>query len=159
MGPESQSPDRRTPGTPGEDAAATSLPSSGRAVTPRDLAALRPVFEECASLSAEAALLAVLVTRLGERERIAIHPADLIEDRSNRLHALEARGELNPKIIGAMLRTLGFTALGRDRRGIKYEIRWEHLWSLDPREVTARRQALNAVSLDGPALLRLLTEE
>ena len=100
----------------------------GRALTPRDLAAQRGAVEGCAFLSAEAALLAVLVARMGEREEIVIHPGDLIDELRGRLDWRDVPGALHPKRIGAWLRRLGFSPVGRDRVGMKYVIHWAHLW-------------------------------
>src|SRR5260370_954370 len=87
--------------------------TAGRAVTPHDLAAQRGYFEACAFLSAEAALLAVLVARIGELEQIVIHPGDLVEELSRRLDWRDVPGALRPKRIGVWLRRLGFAPVGR----------------------------------------------
>jgi len=107
--------------------------TAGRAITPRDLRARLHHLEQCTSLSAEAALLAVLVARIGERECIVIHPGELVA-RSQPPPSLARHAEgPPPRLIGTWLRHLGFSPVGRDRLGMKYEIRWEQLWSWTPR--------------------------
>src|SRR5438552_18466949 len=117
------SPQGSTHPEPAQDAVPVVAGTTGRPVTPHDLFAMRAVFERCASLSAKAAVLAVLVARIGELERIVVHPADLIEDLRQRLHWRDAPEELHPHLVGVWLRQLGFTPAGRDRRGVTYEIR------------------------------------
>jgi hypothetical protein len=149
----------RTPGSdlPGGGPAVSHTP--GRALTPRDLAAQRGAIEACAFLSAEAALLAVLVARIGEREQIVIHPGDLIDELRGRLDWRDVPAALHPKRIGAWLRRLGFSPVGRDRLGVKYEIHWHQLWQLDPRAVSAEGEGLDLLALEGAALVRLLVQE
>src|SRR6266851_8117593 len=125
----------RTPGSDLRDGGPAVSHPPGRALTPRDLAAQRGAVEACAFLSAEAALLAVLVARIGEREQIVIHPGDLLEEVRERLDWRDVPAALHPKRIGAWLRRLGFSPVGRDRLGVKYAIHWDRLWQLDPREV------------------------
>ncbi len=149
----------RTPGSDLRDGGTTVSHTAGRALTPRDLAAQRVGVETCAFLSAEAALLAVLVARIGEREQIVIHPGDLIEEVRARLDWRDVPAALHPKHIGAWLRRLGFSPVGRDRLGVKYEIRWDRLWQLDAREVSAQGEGLDLLALEGSALLRLLVQE
>ncbi len=72
----------------------------GRAITPEDLHALRGLYQECAFLSAEAALLAVLVDRIGTLDRIVVRPAELIEDLRKRLHSRDAPTRLTPHLVG-----------------------------------------------------------
>ena len=139
--------------------AATVSPTAGRAITPRDLRARLHHLEQCTSLSAEAALLAVLVARIGERECIVIHPGELVHDLSRHLHWRDTPKVLHPRLIGTWLRHLGFSPVGRDRLGMKYEIRWEQLWELDPRELSAQGEGLDLFALEGAELLRLLAQE
>src|SRR5260370_36485160 len=80
----------RTPGSDLRDGGPAVSRPPGRALTPRDLAAQRGAGDGCAFLSAEAALLAVLVARMGGREEIAVHPGDLIDELRGRL---DSRGE------------------------------------------------------------------
>jgi hypothetical protein len=101
----------------------------------------------------------VLVARIGEREQIVIHPGDLIDELRGRLDWRDVPGALNPKRIGAWLRRLGFSPVGRDRLGMKYEIHWDHLWQLDPRAVSAEGEGLDLLALEGTALVRLLVHE
>ncbi len=129
----------------------------GRAITPEDLHALRGFYEACAFVSAEAALLAVLVDGIGTLGRLVVHPAELIEDLGKRLHSRDAPTRLTPQLIGGWLRRLGFVPIGRDGRGRKYEIPWAELWEMDPRVLTAA-SGLDLFVLNGPQLLRLLAE-
>jgi len=158
MGRRSRSTNARTPQKKVESGPAPAS-CAGWPITPRDLAAQRPLYEKCASLSPGAALLAVLVAWIGEHERIQIHPVDLQNDLRQRLHWRDRPGSITPELIGTWLRRLGFSRAGRDRRGVKYEIRWEQLWALDPREVSSRWQHLDVFTLDGAELLWLLAEE
>jgi len=130
----------------------------GRTVTPKDLGARRARYEQCAPLSAEAALLAVLVDRMGERERIIVRPGELIEDLRKRLNPRDVRAPLSARLVGSWLRRLGFSAAVRVRRGRAYEIRWDQLWEMDPREVGVA-PALDPHDVSGPQLLRLLAQE
>jgi len=143
----------RTPGSDLRDGGTTVSHTAGRALTPRDLSAQRGYVEACAFLSAEAALLAVLVARIGEREQIVIHPGDLIEEVRERLDWRDVPAALHPKRIGAWLRRLGFSPVGRDRLGVKYEIQWDRLWQLDPRAVSAPGEGLDLFALEGSALV------
>ncbi len=149
----------RTPGLDLRDGGTAVSHTAGRALTPRDLAAQRGCFEECAFLSAEAALLAVLVARIGELEQIVIHPGDLVEELSGRLDWRDVPAALHPRRIGAWLRRLGFAPVGRDRLGVRYEIQWDQLWQLDPRAVSAPGEGLDLFALEGSELLRLLVQE
>jgi len=149
----------RTPGSDLRDGGPAVSRPPGRALTPRDLAAQRGAVEGCAFLSAEAALLAVLMARMGEREEIVIHPGDLIDELRGRLDWRDVPATLNPKRIGAWLRRLGLSPVGRDRLGVKYEIHWDQLWQLDPREVSAEGEGLDLLALEGTALVRLLVHE
>lgn len=137
----------------------TQAGSAGRPLTPRDLAARRRFYEDCASLSPEAALLAVLVEGIGERERIMVRPAELSRDLRRRLHWRDIPGSITAKLIGVWLKSLGFDQVGRGAQGVKYEIRWEHLWALDPREVSARPADFDVHTLGGAELLRMLAVE
>jgi hypothetical protein len=149
----------RTPGSDLRDGSITVAHTAGRALTPHDLSAQRGWIEACAFLGEEAALLAVLVARIGEREQIVIHPGDLIEALRERLDRRDAPAALHPKRIGAWLRRLGFSPVGRDRLGVTYEIHWDHLWELDPRTVSAEGEGLDLLALEGAALVRLLVHE
>ena len=149
----------RTPESDHRDGGPAVSHPPGRALTPRDLAAQRGAVEACAFLSAEAALLAVLVARIGEREQIVIHPGDLIDELRGRLDWRDVPAALNPKRIGAWLRRLGFSPVGRERLGVTYAIHWDHLWQLDPRAVSADGEGLDLLALEGAALVRLLVHE
>jgi len=130
----------------------------GRPVTPKDLHARRARYEQCAALSPEAALLAVLVDRIGELERIVVRPGELIDGLRKRLDARDVRAPLTARLLGSWLRRLGFSTTGRVRCGLQYEIRWEQLWKMDPREVGVA-STLDVRDLSGPQLLRLLAQE
>lgn len=129
----------------------------GRPVTPRDLLDRKPFFEACASLSADAAILAVLVDHLAGRERIEVRPGDLVTGVGRRLRRRDASRPVEARFISERLRRLGFEPVRRDGRGQRYEIRWDQVWHLDPREVT--RERVDVLSLGGAELLRLLAEE
>lgn len=126
-------------------------------LTPRDLLRMREFYQRCASLSPEAALLAVLATRLDGREEIEVHPGDLIEDVCQRLDWRDRADPPSPEVISAWLRRLGFERIGRDAQGVTYTIRWESVWQLDPREVS--RDRVDLLNLSGAELLGLLVEE
>jgi hypothetical protein len=159
MDPSLDSAGGSTPRSDLRDGGPAVAPTAGRALTPYHLAAQRGALEACAFLSAEAALLAVLVARMGEREQIVIHPGDLVDELRERLDWRDVPGALHPKRIGGWLRRLGFSPVGRDRLGVKYEIHWDRLWQLDPREVSAPGEGLDLLALDGAALVRLLVQE
>ena len=118
---------------------------------------MKPFFEAYASLSADAAILAVLVNRLEGRERIEVHPGDLVADVSRCLGRRDTPRRLEARFVGDRVRRLGFQQFRRDGRGLRYEIRWDQVWRLDPREVT--REHVDVLNLGGAELLRLLAEE
>jgi hypothetical protein len=126
-------------------------------VTPQDLLDMKPFFDACASLSVDAAILAVLVDRLEGRERIEVRPGDLVMDVGRRVGRRDTPRRLEARFIGDRLRRFGFQQVRRDKRGLRYEIRWDQVWHLDPREVT--REHVDVLCLGGAELLRLLTEE
>src|SRR5712691_4371267 len=105
----------------------------GRPVTRQDLLDMKPFFEAYASLSADAAILAVLVNRLEGRERIEVHPGDLVADVSRCLGRRDTPRRLEARFVGDRVRRLGFQQFRRDGRGLRYEIRWDQVWRLDPR--------------------------
>src|SRR5215467_1448000 len=133
--------------------------SAPRCLTPHDLAALRPAYEECASLSAPAAVLAVLADRIGEKKKIIVRPGDLSHDLRRYLHWRDIPAPRMPKLIGTSLRRLGFPRAKRNRQGVRFEIPYKVLWSLDPREVSAWWDDLDVRTLGGAKLLRLLARE
>ena len=128
-----------------------------RSLTSRDLFRRREFYRRCASLSPEAALVAVLVMRLEGREEMAVHPGELVEDVSPLLDWKDRADPPSPELISEGLRRLGFERVGRDARGVRYAIRWESLWALDPREVSRGR--VDPLDLSGAELLRLLVED
>src|SRR5437899_441604 len=105
---------------------------AGRAVMAKDLWAMRDFFRNCAGLSADAAILAVLVDRLGGRERIAIRAEELTAQVGRALGRHNAPRMIEARVIRERLRRLGFRKTRRDGRGMRYEILWEQVWSLDP---------------------------
>jgi len=131
--------------------------AAGRAITPEDLHARRDLYEKCAFLSSEAALLAVLVDRIGTWDRIVVRPGELLGDLRKRVAAWDTAEPVNPNLIGLWLRRLGFSPIGRNSRGRTYEIRWDQLWETDPRQLNGA--GLNPCRLNGRQLLRLLVQE
>ncbi len=131
--------------------------AAGRAITPEDLHARRGLYEKCAFLSTEAALLAVLVDRIGTLDRIVVRPGELLEDLRKRVASWDTAEPVNANLIGAWLRRLGFSPIGRNNRGRTYEIRWDQLWEKDPRQLND--VGLNPCRLNGQQLLRLLVQE
>lgn len=131
--------------------------ANGRAITAQDLFRYRGYSQRCARLSPEAALVAVLVERLGGRERVEIHPGDLVKDLRKRLDWRDAPLRFGPEVIGACLRRLGFRSAGRDGKGGRYEIRWERIWGLNP--LAAGGHGANLLALTGAEFLWLLAEE
>jgi hypothetical protein len=129
---------------------------TGRPIGPSDLWALRGFFAECASLSAEAALIHVLVERIRDAERISVHAGDLLSDLRQCISWRDAPKPPDSARLRLLLKRLGFRPTARDRDGVLYEVRWEQLWDLDPRGPFRHD---DESLLSGAELLHLLVAE